>query len=57
MRDQQSQMLHGLTVLELCLLVAMVHATEATEEECFNFEMVYNGACPLQAAHQLGGSL
>ena len=44
-RVQQPQMLRGLTVLELCLLVAMLHVTEATEEECFNFEMVYNGAC------------
>ena len=38
-------MLRGVTVLELCLLVAMVHVTEATEEDCFNFEMVYNGVC------------
>ena len=37
----------GISVLELCLVIAMKHLTETYEGEPFNFEMVYNGICRL----------
>ena len=36
-------MLAGLSVLELCLLIAVSHLTDLTSGEPFNFEMVYSG--------------
>ena len=39
----------GVSVLELCLIIAMKHITDIYEGEPFNFEMVYNGkaySCP-----------
>lgn len=36
-------MLHGVTILELCLIIAMKHIIEVSGGEPFNFEMVYNG--------------
>jgi hypothetical protein len=33
----------GLSVLELCLLVAMSHLTEKLDDKPFNCEMVYQG--------------
>ena len=33
----------GVSVLELCLIIAMKHITDIYEGEPFNFEMVYNG--------------
>ena len=36
-------MLHGVSVLELCLVIAMKHIVEINDREPFNFEMVYKG--------------
>lgn len=35
----------GVSVLELCLIIAMKHLTTIYEGEPFNFEMVYKGIC------------
>ena len=43
--DSVSAMLKGVSILELCLMVAMKHIVETNGEDPFNFEMVYNGAC------------
>jgi len=40
--DTKSAMLHGISILELCLIIAMKHLTEIYEGEPFNFEMVYS---------------
>ncbi|XP_025084558.1 origin recognition complex subunit 4-like [Pomacea canaliculata] len=40
--DSKSSMLHGLSILELCLIIAMKHLTDIYQEEPFNFEMVYS---------------
>lgn len=40
--DSKSAMLHGVSILELCLIIAMKHLTEIYEGEPFNFEMVYS---------------
>lgn len=39
--DSKAAMLHGISVLELCLIIAMKHITELYDSEPFNFEMVY----------------
>ena len=36
-------MLQGVSVLELCLMVAMKNVDEINNGEPFNFEMVYEG--------------
>ena len=36
-------MLRGISVLELCLVIAMKKLTEVSGGESFNFEMVYQG--------------
>lgn len=33
----------GLSVLEICLIIAMKHLNEVYDGEPFNFQMVYNG--------------
>jgi len=33
----------GLSILELCLIIAMKHLVEIHGDEQFNFQMVYNG--------------
>ncbi|XP_071491092.1 origin recognition complex subunit 4-like [Diadema antillarum] len=40
--DSKSAMLHGVSVLQLCLIIAMRHLTELYEGDPFNFEMVFN---------------
>ncbi|XP_069120918.1 origin recognition complex subunit 4-like [Argopecten irradians] len=40
--DTKSAMLHGVSILELCLIIAMMHLTEIYDGEPFNFEMVYS---------------
>ncbi|KAL4635583.1 origin recognition complex subunit 4 isoform X2 [Arapaima gigas] len=40
--DSKANMLHGLSILELCLLIAMKHLNDRYQDEPFNFEMVYN---------------
>jgi len=35
--------LSGLSILELCLIIAMKHLVEIHGDEQFNFQMVYNG--------------
>lgn len=41
--DSSAAMLTGLSVLELCLLIAVRHLSDITCGEPFNFEMVYSG--------------
>lgn len=40
--DTKSSMLHGISILELCLIIAMKHLTDIYEGEPFNFEMIYS---------------
>ncbi|XP_074652517.1 origin recognition complex subunit 4-like [Tubulanus polymorphus] len=40
--DTKSSMLQGISILELCLMIAMKHLDEIYEGEPFNFEMVYD---------------
>lgn len=40
--DTKSAMLHGISILELCLIISMKHLTDIYEGEPFNFEMVYS---------------
>lgn len=42
-RANYSTYLVGVSILELCLIIAMKHLTEIYEGEPFNFEMVYSG--------------
>ncbi|KAM3585391.1 uncharacterized protein V6R79_016670 [Siganus canaliculatus] len=41
--DAKANMLHGLSILELCLIIAMKHLDEIYEGEPFNLQMVHNG--------------
>nr|XP_045004006.1 origin recognition complex subunit 4 isoform X4 [Jaculus jaculus] len=41
--DSKANIVHGLSVLEICLIIAMKHLNDIYEEEPFNFQMVYNG--------------
>ena len=41
--DTVSAMLRGVSILELCLIVAMKQIVETKGEDPFNFEMVYSG--------------
>ncbi|RUS71330.1 hypothetical protein EGW08_020895, partial [Elysia chlorotica] len=40
--DTKSAMLHGVSILELAIIIAMKHLTDIYEGEPFNFEMVYS---------------
>ncbi|XP_076455615.1 origin recognition complex subunit 4-like isoform X2 [Babylonia areolata] len=40
--DCKSSMMHGVSILELCLIIAMKHLSEIYDGEPFNFEMVYS---------------
>lgn len=40
--DSKGNIVHGLSVLEICLIIAMKHLNDIYEEEPFNFQMVYN---------------
>ncbi|KAJ6665383.1 hypothetical protein lerEdw1_003223 [Lerista edwardsae] len=40
--DSKANIMHGLSVLELCLIIAMKHLNDTYEGEPFNFQMVYN---------------
>uniref|UniRef100_H2ZA47 Origin recognition complex subunit 4 n=1 Tax=Ciona savignyi TaxID=51511 RepID=H2ZA47_CIOSA len=40
--DSKSNILHGVSVLELCLIISMNHLTNIYSGEPFNFQMVYN---------------
>ncbi|XP_041458650.1 origin recognition complex subunit 4-like isoform X2 [Lytechinus variegatus] len=40
--DSKAAMLHGVSILQLCLIIAMRHLTDLYEGDPFNFEMVYN---------------
>ncbi|CAJ1087710.1 origin recognition complex subunit 4 [Xyrichtys novacula] len=42
--DAKANMLHGLSILELCLIIAMKHLNDIYEGEPFNLQMVHNGA-------------
>jgi len=39
--DSKAAIMHGISVLELCLIIAMKHLTETYDGEPFNFEMIY----------------
>ena len=41
--ESVAAMLRGVSVLELCLIVAMKHIVELNGDDPFNFEMVYSG--------------
>lgn len=41
--DSKANIVHGLSVLEICLIIAMKHLNEVYDGEPFNFQMVYNG--------------
>lgn len=40
--DSKSNILHGLSILELCLIIAMKHLNDIYDGEPFNFQMVHN---------------
>ncbi|KAL8183286.1 UNVERIFIED_CONTAM: origin recognition complex subunit 4, partial [Gekko kuhli] len=40
--DSRANIVHGLSVLEFCLIIAMKHLNDIYEGEPFNFQMVYN---------------
>ncbi|XP_030606387.1 LOW QUALITY PROTEIN: origin recognition complex subunit 4 [Archocentrus centrarchus] len=40
--DSTANMLHGLSILELCLVIAMKHLNDIYEGEPFNLQMVHN---------------
>ncbi|XP_074158234.1 origin recognition complex subunit 4 isoform X7 [Sminthopsis crassicaudata] len=40
--DSKANIVHGLSVLEICLLIAMKHLNDIYQDEPFNFQMVYN---------------
>ncbi|MGH0164767.1 UNVERIFIED_CONTAM: hypothetical protein FKN15_048114 [Acipenser sinensis] len=40
--DSKANILHGLSVLELCLIVALKHLSDIYDGEPFNFQMVHN---------------
>lgn len=40
--DSKSSLLHGVSILELCLIIAMKHLMEIYDGEPFNFEMIYS---------------
>ncbi|XP_062972644.1 origin recognition complex subunit 4 [Elgaria multicarinata webbii] len=40
--DSKANIIHGLSVLEFCLIIAMKHLNDIYEGEPFNFQMVYN---------------
>lgn len=42
MQDDKVSILCGLSVLEICLIIAMKHHTEIYDRDPFNFEMIYN---------------
>lgn len=40
--DSKANILHGLSILELCLIIAMKHLNDIYDGEPFNFQMVHN---------------
>uniref|UniRef100_A0A6G1R9I4 Origin recognition complex subunit 4 n=1 Tax=Hypotaenidia okinawae TaxID=2861861 RepID=A0A6G1R9I4_9GRUI len=40
--DSKANIVHGLSVLEICLIIAMKHLNDVYEGEPFNFQMIYN---------------
>lgn len=50
--DAKANMLHGLSILELCLIIAMKHLNDLYEGEPFNLQMVHNGTPPLHVWYQ-----
>ena len=43
--ESVAAMLRGVSILELCLIIAMKHIVELSGDDPFNFEMVYSGTC------------
>ncbi|CAG5933730.1 unnamed protein product [Menidia menidia] len=52
--DAKANMLHGLSILELCLVIAMKHLHDVYEGEPFNLQMVHNGT-PTHLKEEGGG--
>ena len=44
-KDSVSAILKGISILELCLIVAMKQIVQIKGDEPFNFQLVYSGAC------------
>ncbi len=42
-KEAVSAIMCGLSVLELCLVIAMKHIQDISDDQPFNFEMVYSG--------------
>ncbi|TRZ01022.1 hypothetical protein DNTS_016668 [Danionella cerebrum] len=40
--DSKANVLHGLSILELCLVIAMKHLNDTYDGEPFNFQMIHN---------------
>ncbi|XP_053554253.1 origin recognition complex subunit 4 isoform X1 [Bombina bombina] len=40
--DSKANILHGLSILEMCLIIAMKHLQDIYDGEPFNFQMVFN---------------
>ncbi|NXP86133.1 ORC4 protein, partial [Passerina amoena] len=55
--DSKANIVHGLSVLEICLIIAMKHLNEVYDGEPFNFQMVYNGESSALASQTLPHSL
>ncbi|NXY19514.1 ORC4 protein, partial [Atrichornis clamosus] len=51
--DSKANIVHGLSVLEICLIIAMKHLNDVYDGEPFNFQMVYNGERNTRALHTL----
>ncbi|MBN3324767.1 ORC4 protein, partial [Atractosteus spatula] len=50
--DSKANILHGLSVLELCLIIAMKHLSDIYDGEPYNFQMVHNGEAATVPRHQ-----
>ncbi|NXY62288.1 ORC4 protein, partial [Callaeas wilsoni] len=55
--DSKANIVHGLSVLEICLIIAMKHLNDVYDGEPFNFQMVYNGESNARAMQTLHHSL
>uniref|UniRef100_A0A673MEK0 Origin recognition complex subunit 4 n=1 Tax=Sinocyclocheilus rhinocerous TaxID=307959 RepID=A0A673MEK0_9TELE len=64
--DSKANVLHGLSILELCLIIAMKHLNDTYDGEPFNFQMAFehllqlelvrpvdSGVCKVQREYQL----
>jgi hypothetical protein len=52
--ESVAAMLKGVSVLELCLIIAMKHIVELNGDDPFNFEMVYSGTLYMYVRPSVG---